>query len=239
MQDILWRKLFFLLLFFVSILLMGKNRDSLLEKYFLQSSQCFANVQAGSEEMGMKIAITFDDGPNIEYTEKLLEGLEERNVSATFFLIGKNAEENEALVRKIYEEGHMIGNHTYSHLRLEADNYETYKDELLRTNEIIQRITGETPMFCRPPFGAWDSEIEGDIGMIPVLWTVDPRDWDTQNTEEIVQYVVTHAKENGIILLHDEYASSVDAALAIIDELQAKGFVFVTVDEIVLGESSR
>ena len=86
----------------------------------------------------------------------------------------------------------------------------------------------------RPPFGAWQRKLEQEIRMLPVLWTIDPLDWTTENQDEIVNKVVTEAEENDIILLHDCYKSSVEAGLRIIDILQEEGFVFVTVDELLL-----
>ena len=102
------------------------------------------------------------------------------------------------------------------------------------TNEVIQNITGEPVEYMRPPFGAWQKVLEERLHVFPVLWTVDPLDWTTENADEIVNKVVTEAGENDIILLHDCYKSSVEAALRIIDLLQAEGYEFVTVDELIV-----
>lgn len=191
----------------------------------------FQTADAQEEKM---IALTFDDGPNALYTEQLLDGLAERNVKATFFLIGKSAEEHPEIVQRIAEEGHMIGNHTYSHLQLTSGNEERFLEELQRTNEIIEEITGETPMFCRPPFGVWNKSFEERLGIIPVLWDVDPKDWCTFDTQTVANRILRNCHDNAIILLHDEYKTSVEAALIVIDELQRQGYTFVTVDQIVL-----
>ena len=181
-----------------------------------------------------KIALTFDDGPCAGCTDQLLDGLKKRNVKATFFLIGKNAENNPQLVRRIYEEGHLIGNHTYSHVEITKVSDEEAIQELQKTDQIIWKITGEHVQYMRPPFGAWQKELESRLEVLPVLWTVDPLDWTTENVEEIVNKVVTETKENDIILLHDCYKSSVEAALRIIDDLQKEGYEFVTVDQLLL-----
>lgn len=181
-----------------------------------------------------KIALTFDDGPSAGCTDQLLDGLKKRNVKATFFLIGKNAENNPQLVRRIYEEGHLIGNHTYSHVEITKVSDEEAIQELQKTDQIIWKITGEHVQYMRPPFGAWQKELESRLEVLPVLWTVDPLDWTTENVEEIVNKVVTETKENDIILLHDCYKSSVEAALRIIDDLQKEGYEFVTVDQLLL-----
>ena len=102
------------------------------------------------------------------------------------------------------------------------------------TNEAIKNITGEEVQFMRPPFGLWQKELEKKIHVLPVMWSIDPLDWATENVDEIVNKVVTEAQENDIILLHDCYDSSIKAALRIIDLLQAEGYEFVTVDELML-----
>lgn len=183
-----------------------------------------------------KIALTFDDGPNAIHTPVLLDGLKERNVKATFFLIGKNIEagNNAEIVKREKEEGHLVGNHTYSHIEITRVSDETAFQELKKTNDLIAEITGEPVQYMRPPFGLWQKKLEQRIHVLPVLWTVDPLDWATENVDEIVNKVVTEVEENDIILLHDCYKSSVKAALRIIDLLEAKGYQFVTVDELLL-----
>lgn len=181
-----------------------------------------------------KIALTFDDGPNESFTEMLLEGLKKRNVKATFFLLGKEAEKNPELVKKIYEDGHLIGNHSYSHVNLSELNDEEALGQINHTNQIIFEITGYYPEFIRPPFGRIKEGLSYEPEMIEVLWNVDARDWETDDTGYVVQKIVSDAEENGIILLHDASASSVQAAFAVIDILKERGYTFVTVDEILL-----
>lgn len=180
-----------------------------------------------------KVALTFDDGPHPQYTLQLLEGLGKRNVKASFFITGENARMYPELVKKMYEEGHLVGNHTYSHLQLSKSNREAFKEELIKTNEIIKEITGEEVVFVRPPYGSWDKSFEEELNMFPVLWTIDPLDWCSDDAACVINKVVPKVKENAIILMHDEYASTVTAALQIVDELQGQGYEFVTVDEIL------
>ena len=127
----------------------------------------------------------------------------------------------------------MIGNHTYSHIQFKPGNKEAFKEELLKTNEIITGITGEEVLYVRPPYGSWDKSFETELTMFPVLWTVDPLDWCSTNVERITQKVVSKAGENDIILMHDYYPSTITAALEVVDELLEKGYDFVTVDEIL------
>lgn len=179
-----------------------------------------------------KIAITFDDGPHSVYTPLLLDGLNERNVKATFFLIGENCEDYPDIVKRIMEEGHLIGNHTYSHIQLTASNQESFIAEIQKTNEIIEDITKQQASFVRPPYGVWKKELEESLQMFPILWTIDPLDWCTKDAENVAYRVINKAEENAVILLHDCYQTSVEAAFIIIDALQAEGYEFVTVDEI-------
>lgn len=181
-----------------------------------------------------KIALTFDDGPSTAWTPALLDGLKERGVKATFFLIGENADKNPEIVKRMAEEGHLIGNHTYHHVELTKVSENEARLELADTSAVIVRITGKEPEYMRPPFGAWQRKLEQEIQMLPVLWTIDPLDWTTENQDEIVNKVVTEAEENDIILLHDCYKSSIEAGLRIVDILQEEGFMFVTVDELLL-----
>ena len=181
-----------------------------------------------------KVAITFDDGPHPRYTTMLLEGLEKRNVKATFFITGENAEAYPDIVKQIQDAGHLIGNHTYHHANLENADETKINAEVVSANEVIYRITGEYPQFIRPPYGACKEQIETQTGLLCVLWTVDPLDWCTDDANRVAQRIVTNVKENGIILLHDQYKSSITAAFLAIDQLQKEGYEFVTVDEIMM-----
>ena len=174
-----------------------------------------------------------DDGPHPSYTEQLLDGLKERGVHATFFVTGEHAELHPDIIKRMQEEGHLIGNHTYSHIQLRKGNREAFKEELIKTNEIIKEITGEEVEFVRPPYGSWDKSFEKELNMFPVLWNVDPLDWSSSNVSRIVEKIVSKTGENDIILMHDYYDTSVTAALQAIDELMEKGYTFVTVDEIL------
>ena len=191
------------------------------------------NTDADQQTDYKKIALTFDDGPHPYYTEQLLDGLKERGVHATFFVTGEHAKLHPDIIERIHEEGHLIGNHTYSHIQLRKSNREEFKEQLLQTNEIIEEITGEEVIYVRPPYGTWDKTFEKELNMIPVLWTVDPLDWCSSNVACITEKVVEKAKENDIILMHDYYDTTVTAALNIVDELQEEGYVFVTVEEIL------
>lgn len=204
---------------------------------FVQKAQADKqNIQSGicTDTTERCIAITFDDGPNPKSTERLLDGLKERNVKATFFLVGKNIEGNEEIIQRMYEEGHLIGNHTYTHVQLDTINMNMARSEIVQTNEKITEVIGECPKYIRPPFGAYSDKLLLEINMMPILWSIDPEDWATKDIRAIVNKVTKNIKCNDIILLHDIYDTSVEAALEIIDILQSQGYVFVTADQILL-----
>ena len=237
------RRIFFLsVIIIVSLLFYFLGRKQAGERemrYNAQISQMKDSVmvekvlaeQDGTEMR--KIALTFDDGPHPYYTEQLLDGLKERNVCATFFVTGEHAELYPDIIARMEEEGHLIGNHTYSHMQLKAGSLDAFKEELVKTNEIISGITGEEVLFVRPPYGTWEKSLEAELNMFPVLWTIDPLDWCSSSSDGITRKVLTKAKENSNILMHDSYPSTVTAALSIVDELQKQGYEFVTVDEIL------
>lgn len=201
-------------------------------RYRTEAVQAAGTGKAEDEEV-KKIALTFDDGPHPYYTEQLLDGLKERGVHVTFFVTGEHAELHPDIIERMTEEGHLIGNHTYSHMQLTEGNREAFKEELIKTNEILYGITGEEVLYVRPPYGSWDKTFESELNMFPVLWNVDPLDWCSSNASCITRKVVSDIEENDIILMHDYYATSVTAALQVVDELLEEGYTFVTVEEIL------
>ena len=179
------------------------------------------------------IAITFDDGPRRETTERLLDGLRERGAQATFFLIGKQIEENQDLVERMQAEGHQVGSHTWSHVRLTGISADTLRQEVGRTEEALEDLLGEGSYWLRPPYGAVDEADRVLIQTPMIKWSIDPRDWEKRDAAQVTAAVLEAAAPNQIILLHDIYDTSVDAALAIVDALQAEGYRFVTVAELL------
>ena len=190
-------------------------------------------LEGGCQEK-KKVALTFDDGPSSKYTPLLLEGLKERGVHATFFLMGKNIEGKEVLVKQMQEEGHLIGNHTYNHVQLDKISKEAAKEEIEATNQEIYEITGVYPAWLRPPYGEWRKNLDFYVGMFPVLWDVDTLDWKSKNVDSIMRIVKNEVEDGAVILMHDAYQSSVDAALQIVDLLMEEGYEFVTVDKLIL-----
>lgn len=179
------------------------------------------------------VALTFDDGPRATVTQRLLDGLALREVQATFFLVGECLEGNEELVRRMAREGHQIGVHTYHHVRLQGLSREDFDAQVGKTEAALGRILGGGEFWLRPPYGITDSWARAwNVGPI-VLWSVDPEDWKDRDVYRIVGAVMERVKDGDIILLHDIYESSVDAALQIVDRLLEQGFCLVTVEQLL------
>ena len=224
-------KYFFLLLLTTDLLLSVlfiKNDHTEIEKIF---SLPVLSKAAGQPKY---VALTFDDGPSRKCTPVLLDGLKERDIHATFFLMGKNIEGNEDIVKRMSDEGHLIGNHSYEHIQLTKAGPEAVREAVEHTQKQIEAITGKRPEYIRPPYGDWNEELEEEIGMTPVLWSVDSLDWKLKDTGKILRRVLKDVKDGDIILLHDIFSSSVEAALELIDILQKEGYVFVTADELLI-----
>lgn len=178
------------------------------------------------------MALTFDDGPSQKYTPQLLDGLKERDVHATFFLVGNLAEVNDALVWRIAAEGHQIGNHSYDHAQLsEMTEWET-KQDIKKCDEILRDILGQGDYWVRPPYGMMT---EGECACMDtplIKWSVDTEDWKSKNVDSILDILYRDCFDGCIILFHDCYETSVEAVLAAIDHLSSQGVRFVTVEEL-------
>lgn len=180
------------------------------------------------------VALTFDDGPRYETTSALLDGLQERGAQATFFLIGTQIQcsGNEELLLRMKTEGHQIGNHTYSHMRLLDAQPNSILEEIQKNDVILENLLGEGEYWLRPPYGLIDKKGTEVVKTPMIYWTLDPEDWKLLDAKRVADCVVKNVEDGDIILLHDFYPSSVEAALEIIDRLQPEGYVFVTVEEL-------
>ncbi len=155
-------------------------------------------------------------------------------MKATFFLMGENIAGKEEIVRRMAEEGHLIGNHSYSHVQLTKAGTEEVCQAIEQTGEIIEGLIGEKPQYVRPPYGDWNEELECRTDLTTVLWDVDSLDWKSRNRNRVVQKVCREVEDGDIVLMHDIFQSSEEAALDIVDRLLAEGWRFVTVDELVV-----
>jgi peptidoglycan/xylan/chitin deacetylase (PgdA/CDA1 family) len=182
------------------------------------------------------IALTFDAGPS-ENSARLLDILKEKRVPATFFLLGKrHIEKYPELVARMAAEGHEVASHTWDHKILTRITPAQIRDELVRTDDAIERITGKRPTLMRPPQGRTDDEVHKvcrELGMSEVLWSVTAKDYATTDSALITKRVLAQASRDGIILLHDLYQGTVPAVPGIIDALKERGYVFVTVPQLL------
>ncbi len=187
----------------------------------------------------MKIALTFDDGPHKHYTDEILDILDEFGIKATFFVIGQNCEQSPQTVQRIIDCGHEIGNHTYSHPHLSVITTKELTDEINKTEKLLEECYNYRPKLFRPPEGVYSSEIAkalGELDYIPVLWTVDTTDWKHPTPEEITKNVTSNISAGRIILCHDYVSgksSTPEALRSFIPELLSRGYVFVTVSELI------
>jgi peptidoglycan-N-acetylglucosamine deacetylase len=182
------------------------------------------------------IALTFDAGPS-ENSARLLDILKEKQVPATFFLLGKrHIEKYPELVRRMAAEGHEVASHTWDHKILTRIRPEQIREELERPNDAIEHLTGHRPTLMRPPQGRTNAtvhEICRELGMSEVLWSVTAKDYLTTDSHLITERVLAQASRDGIILLHDLYKGTVPAVPGIIDALKERGYVFVTVPQLL------
>jgi peptidoglycan/xylan/chitin deacetylase (PgdA/CDA1 family) len=179
------------------------------------------------------VALTFDDGPRQDTTGQLLEGLALRETPATFFLVGERIAGQEELVRAMAEGGHQIGIHTYDHVRIAGLSRSDFEEQMERPQTLLNEILGQGDYWFRPPYGIVDSAVIQWADGPLILWSVDPEDWKDRDADRIVNAVLERVQDGDIILMHDIYDSSVDAALRIVDALLEQGYCFVTVEQLM------
>ena len=179
------------------------------------------------------VALTFDDGPSGKYTRQLLDGLYDRGVQATFLLCGYRIKDYPDIAQRIFDEGHEIGFHGYSHNNMQNMSRRDIAQEIMDTQDLLSE--GCTPQFLRPPGGCCSDSVRqvAEARQLAILsWSVDPKDWATNDTAAIERTVLKNIKDGDIVLLHDMTASSVRAALDIVDVLLNEGFEIVTASEL-------
>ena len=181
------------------------------------------------------VALTFDDGPG-EYTGLVLDILDQYNVVATFYVIGKQVERYSETVLRAFDAGHEIANHTWSHWSLDNVSAEGIRKQLHDTNAVIESVTGVTPSSIRPPFGRSSSQvrsISGELDLAVIFWSVDPSDYLPRSVDRIYDYIMDSVRDRDIILLHDVYERSVEATRRLVPSLINSGYQLVTVSELM------
>lgn len=192
---------------------------------------------------GSYLAITFDDGPHPQNTPRLLGMLRERNIKATFFVVGTLVKEYPGIIRAILADGHEIGNHSLTHpMNMPRLSDEKVRHEIGATADALQNIAGYRSRLFRPPGGATNARMKqwfyDEYGLTTVLWSVDPNDWKRPGVSVVTQRLVNGAHPGAILLCHDLHAPTVDAMPGTLDALLAKGYRFVTVSQLINMETA-
>ena len=192
--------------------------------------------KASEPDCDPHVLLTFDDGPHPATTPALLRLLEQFGIHATFFLIGANCERYPDLVRAIHEGGHVIGNHTFNHLPMTFMSSAQIEQEIRRTNEVIESITGQAPSLFRPPFGIMDhraGRVLRELQMTPVYWSSAPEDWNIPGAHRVIRRVMWKIADGTLIVLHEGAllaGQTIPAAREILSRCQVMGYQFSKVN---------
>ena len=191
---------------------------------------------------GNRIALTFDDGPTPGVTEVILDELKKRNLTATFFMIGQRIAAAPELARRVYAEGHEIGNHTFTHAKLKGLSDQQVLAEIQKTNFIMDETLYHRPAWFRPPFGELRQDQSAllqreELGVI--LWSVDSLDWSQPDESKIVQTILAETKPGSIILCHDLHLQIANCIGEILDGLVQRGFTFVNISNLLNATSIK
>lgn len=183
------------------------------------------------------IAMTFDDGPHATNTPRLLDMLKQRNIKATFYVVGKNVREYPDIVRRILAEGHEIGNHTWNHQALSGMSAERVHQELAMTHNAVLEVAGYQIRTMRPPYGATNLRVKQqcyqEFGYPTIMWSVDPLDWKRPGSSVVAQRIISNTHAGAIILAHDIHEPTINAMPSTLDTLLSKGYRFVTVSQLL------
>jgi peptidoglycan/xylan/chitin deacetylase (PgdA/CDA1 family) len=188
-----------------------------------------------------KVAITFDDGPDYYYTVKILDILKRENVPATFFVVGKNAKKYPEVLKRMYREGHLIGNHSWNHSDFSKLTLDQVKEEISQTEQLFQEHLHITPTFVRPPFGAMNDQLRDYIEQSPytvIHWSIDTKDWTEKPAQEIMKVVQKELNAGDILLFHSagggqSLQGTVDVLPQVIEYIRQQGLEPVTVDQLI------
>lgn len=188
------------------------------------------------------LAMTFDDGPHPSNTPKLLDILKERNIKATFFVVGSNIKAYPGIIRRIIAEGHEIANHTWTHASLTSRTDDQIRSEFQRSADALREVANYSPRLMRPPYGATNRHVEElafkEFGYTTILWSVDPQDWRRPGVSVVQSRLINGAHKGGILLCHDIHAPTITAMPKVFDDLLARGYRFVTVSQLINLEGS-
>ena len=178
------------------------------------------------------VALTFDDGPSPETTPRLLDVLAEKNVLATFFMLGNMARNNPTIVHRAKREAHEIASHTMYHQNLPRLSQDAISADINEANAVFRDLLGQSPLLTRPPYGNINNNVRNIAGTPLILWSVDPEDWKNRDPDTIVEIAMSQVHDGAIILAHDIYPTTVEAISRLIDILRENDYEFVTISEL-------
>lgn len=179
------------------------------------------------------VALTFDDGPNPTTTNQALDTLSKYGIKATFFVLGKNVSGNEEILKRMKSDGHVIGNHSWSHPVLSKLSLDEAKKQITDTEDALTKVLGSSSKLMRPPYGAITDDIRNSLDLSFIMWDVDSLDWKSKNEASILTEIQRQVKNGSIILMHDIHVETVNALPKVIDYLKEQGYEFVTVPEML------
>lgn len=192
-----------------------------------------APAASASADPPKYVALTFDDGPSPRCTPQLLDGLRDLGAKATFFVVGCQAVKDPDIVRRIADEGHQVGNHSYDHAALDQLTSAQALADLEKNDALLRELLGDGDYWVRPPYGLLTDDEAARLTVPLVNWSVDTEDWRTKNCDKILDVIYRCTGDGDIVLLHDRYLNTVEATLKAIAHLQQQGYVFVTVSELL------
>jgi peptidoglycan-N-acetylglucosamine deacetylase len=196
--------------------------------------------------VGKKVALTFDDGPDNKFTPRILDVLKKHQIHATFFVVGEHAKQYPAVMKRIAEEGHIIGNHSWGHLNLTELTEDKIRSEIVNTDDTIATLTNQTPILLRAPYGAVNVNVvkQAESSNLKIIgWSVDTLDWDGKSVAQILENVRKEVRPGAIILQHSaggkkgDLSNTVAALPEIISYLEQKGYTFCTVPELLASKT--
>ena len=179
------------------------------------------------------VALTFDDGPNPATTNQALDTLSKYGIKATFFVLGKNVSGNEEILKRMKADGHVIGNHSWSHPVLSKLSLDEAKKQITDTEDALTKVLGSSSKLMRPPYGAITDDIRNSLDLSFIMWDVDSLDWKSKNEASILTEIQREVKNGSIILMHDIHTESVNALPKVIDYLKGQGYDFVTIPDLL------
>ena len=178
------------------------------------------------------VALTFDDGPYAPVGNRIMDSLEQNNGRATFFVVGNRVASYKTEIKRMHDNGHEIGNHTYEHKYLNKLDAAQIRSQIERGNQAVAAVTGESPALVRLPGGSKNNTVLANINQPIIMWNIDTLDWKTKNASKTIQSVLGNVKDGDIVLMHELYTASGDAAVSLIPALTERGYQLVTVSEL-------